>query len=392
MEFVEELKSLSHRIETIKDSIKTEEATKLSLILPFFKILGYDVENPNEFCPEFVADVGAKKNEKVDYAILNNGIPTIIIECKWCGYKLDQHMEQLLRYFSFTAAKFGILTNGIIYRFYTDLKETNHMDLVPFFELNMLNLKDNDIQELKKFCKNNYDSEHIFSTAEVLKSTGLIKNYLMSEIENPSEDFIRLILSKIDDTTINKKVKTKKLLEKFTPVVKNTFETLINDLVNKKISSALTPNSPEKMEELTSDIPQKRVISEDELSAFHIIRGMFAGLIPFEDIVYRDTESYFGILYKNNNRKPICRLILDKKNKQIMLPDADKNFTRFYLESINDISKYKEQLIESAMNYVLQPTSHKEILKTKWGNYIMPNPYKINFIKGPRIDLERIEE
>ena len=138
-----------------------------------------------------------RKAKKVDYAILDNGQPTILIECKSCSEQLDKHSSQLFRYFGVSPAKFGILTNGIIYRFFTDLEESNKMDLVPFLEINMLNLKDSSINELKKFAKENFDKEKIFSTVEELKYSSLIKGLLSREYETPSENFIRFILSDI---------------------------------------------------------------------------------------------------------------------------------------------------------------------------------------------------
>lgn len=218
MEFNEIIKQFSERIIALKDNVSTEEATKMSLVVPLFQILGYDVFNPSEFCPEYVADVGIKKGEKVDYAILDNGQPTILIECKSCSEQLDKHSSQLFRYFGTSPAKFGILTNGIIYRFFTDLEESNKMDLVPFLEINMLNLKDSSINELKKFAKENFDKEKIFSTAEELKYSSLIKGLLSREYEAPSENFIRFILSDIYEGQKNQKI-----IEKFTPVVKELF-------------------------------------------------------------------------------------------------------------------------------------------------------------------------
>ena len=161
MEFNDVIKQFSERILSLKDTITTEESTKMSLVVPLFQLLGYDVFNPNEFCPEYIADVGIKKGEKVDYAILENGQPNILVECKSCSEQLDKHSSQLFRYFGTSPAKFGILTNGIIYRFYTDLEESNKMDLVPFLEIDMANLKDSSINELKKFCKDNFDKDKI---------------------------------------------------------------------------------------------------------------------------------------------------------------------------------------------------------------------------------------
>ena len=349
MDFTESIKQFSERVSMLKDTVSTEEATKMSLVVPLFQILGYDVFNPSEFCPEYVADVGIKKGEKVDYAILDNGQPTILIECKSCSEQLDKHSSQLFRYFGASPAKFGILTNGIIYRFFTDLEESNKMDLVPFLEINMLNLKDSSINELKKFAKENFDKEKIFSTAEELKYSSLIKGLLSREYETPSENFIRFILSDIYEGQKNQKI-----IEKFTPVVKRAFSSFVNEIVNSKISSALADDY-DKDEESEPEIKEpvsKIVTTEDEIESFYIIRGLLAGIVPVEDIVHRDTESYFGILYKDNNRKPICRLNLDARNKQLLIPDANKKFERIYIDSLNDLYKYKNRLIEVVKRYM----------------------------------------
>lgn len=353
MEFADAIKQHAERVNTIKDTISTEEATKMSLIVPLFQIMGYDVFNSLEFCPEYTADVGIKKGEKVDYAILDNGQPSILIECKSCAETLDKHSSQLFRYFSTTPAKFGILTNGIIYKFYTDLEEANKMDLVPFLEIDMSNLKAFSISELKKFCKDGFDQDKIFSTAEELKYTSLIKDVLLSEQDNPSEDFVRFMLNKVYDGQKNHRV-----IEKFTPVIKKAFSSFINEIVNNKISSALTdekdePEVAEAIENLPEVAASKIVTTEEEIEAFYIIRGILAGNVPIEDIVYRDTESYFGILYKNNNRKPICRLNLDRKNKQLFIPDESKKFSRYNIKSLNDLYQFKAQIIEVAKRYIV---------------------------------------
>lgn len=355
MDFAESLKQFSERVQKIKDAVETEEATKMSLVVPVFQILGYDVFNPMEFCPEYTADVGIKKGEKVDYAILEEGNPIILIECKSCSEQLDKHSSQLFRYFGTSTAKFGILTNGIIYRFYTDLEESNKMDIVPFLEIDMTNLKEPLINELKKFCKESFDKDKIFSTAEVLKYTSLVKNELSQEYENPSEEFVRFILNRIYDGQKNQKV-----IEKFTPIIKKAFSSFVNEIVNSKISSALTKDSQEETTEESSDAPaedsdvenSKIVTTEEELESFYIIRAMLSDTVSATDIVYRDTESYFGILYKDNNRKPICRLNLDSKVKKIYIPDENKKFAKHEIGSVVDVYKYRDALVEVVNRYV----------------------------------------
>lgn len=354
MDFNDTMKQFSERVSVLKDTVATEEATKMSLVVPLFQLLGYDVFNPLEFCPEYIADVGIKKGEKVDYAILENGQPNILIECKSCSDQLDKHSSQLFRYFGTSPAKFGILTNGIIYRFFTDLEESNKMDLVPFLEINMTKLKDSSINELKKFCKDAFDKDKIFSTAEELKYTSLIRGVLASEFDSPSDDFVRFILSKVYDGQKNQRI-----IEKFTPLVKRSFSSYINETVNNKISSALSKDTEETKSPEADTVTivaeeqvSKIVTTEEEMEAYYIVKGILAEIIPVEDIAHRDTESYFGILYKDNNRKPICRINLDKKNKQLFIPDANKKFERFYIDTPSDLYKYKQQLLEVAKRYL----------------------------------------
>ena len=133
MDFKDEIKQLGDRINKLKDQILTEEATKHAFVMPFLKALGYDVFNPSEVVPEFISDIGLKKGEKIDYAIMLNGTPAILVECKHWTQNLNLHDGQLLRYFHVSKAKFGMLTNGIIYRFYSDLVSENKMDEKPFF-------------------------------------------------------------------------------------------------------------------------------------------------------------------------------------------------------------------------------------------------------------------
>ncbi len=347
MDFNEQLNNYSNRTQQLKSQLITEESTKTSLIMPFFQMLGYDIFNPLEFCPEYTADVGIKKGEKVDYAILKDGNPVILIECKSCNETLNKHSSQLFRYFGTTSAKFCILTNGIVFQFFTDLEEVNKMDLTPFLEINFENLKDYQINELKKFRKTDFDSDRITSTASNLKYTSLIKDFLQQQIDDPNDDFVKYVTGNVYDGP-----KTQKILEQFSPLVKKSFASLINELVNKKISSALDKNEDSEPVE-DEIIPKSKIITtEAEIESYYIIRGMLAGTCNVEDVTYRDTESYFGILFTNNNRKPICRLNLDRKNKQLFIPDENKKYERIYIDSLNDLYKYKSRLIEVVKRYI----------------------------------------
>lgn len=361
MDFIDKLKQFANRAETMKDTLTTEEATKMSLIVPFFQMLDYDVFNPNEFLPEFTADVGIKKGEKVDYAILRESQPIILIEAKSCNEKLEKHDSQLFRYFGTTKAKFAILTNGLIYRFYTDLEEPNKMDEKPFLEIDILNLKEYHVSELKKFQKNNFDIEEIFSTASDLKYSNEFKTIFSNELQNPSDDLTKLFLSHVYSG-----VKTQNVIDRFKPVLKKSLNNYINELMNDKITSALNQNNDtvssnniisNSIDESKVSLPVEKSINKEivttneELEAYFIIKNMLKEFVSMDDITYRDTVSYINILYKDNGRKWICRLILTDTQKQLFIPEEDigengkKNATKYQLENIYDIEKYKNELV-----------------------------------------------
>lgn len=361
MDFIDKLKQFSTRVKKLKDKITTEEATKTSLIMPFFQLLGYDVFNPDEFLPEFIADVGIKKGEKVDYAIMQDGEPLILIEAKECNNEnLGKCTSQLFRYFGTTKAKFAILTNGIKYMFYTDLEELNRMDAKPFFEFNILDIKDSNVNELKKFKKENLDVETILNTASELKYTNEIIQLMNNQFQNPSDSFINFILGEIYSGR-----KTQNVIDKFRDTIKNSLNQFINELMSEKFKSVLEKQSNEKeklnneenKEEANKEVNKeneksKIITTLEELEAFFIIKSLLHKVIDVERITYKDTQSYFAILLENNTWKWICRVYLRENAKFITIPDSNKNEIRYDLNTIHDIYNYKDKIEEVVKRYI----------------------------------------
>ena len=342
MEFEEKLNQFVERVKKIKDSINTEEATKTSLIMPFFSLLGYDVFNPNEFTPEYTADVGIKKGEKVDYAITINNELTILIEAKSINENLQKHSSQLFRYFGTTNAKIAILTNGITYKFYTDLDETNKMDSTPFLEINLLDLKETDFNELKKFCKESFDINTVISSASNLKYANSIEKILSEEFSNPSDDFIKLILNK----GVYDGVKTQNVIDKYKPILKKSISHYINNLINQRRQSAIHNSSTEASEEISVDITDENniVTTNEELESYYVVKSILSEFVNPSELYYKDTYSYFGILYENKVTKWICRVYLKESVKYVIIPDKDKKEIRYEIDNVSDIYKLKEQL------------------------------------------------
>ena len=357
MDYQDGLKALSEKINKYKDNINSEEATKTAFIMPFFDLLGYDTYNPTEFVPEFTADVGLKKGEKVDYAIMRDGSPIILIEAKACNVYLHNHDDQLLRYFHTTKAKIGILTNGVIYKFYTDLDEPNIMDSKPFLEIDLLNMKDNEIVELKKFFKSNFDMSDILSTAEELKYSNSIKKVFQQQIDSPNEAYIDFFINHVYDGK-----KTKAVREKFQGIVKKSVNEVLNDIIRTKLENALNAknqstashvNSAENL--IESDSHEDKIITTDEeLLSFNIIRSILSEYIEVNRLSYKDTTNYLNILIDGRTTKWIARMYLNSKNKYISFPlfDGSAKEEKIQIEKIEDLFKFRDRLCDALTNVV----------------------------------------
>jgi len=358
MDFIDQVKQFSKRVESLKDGLSTEEATKTAIIMPFFSLLGYDVFNPEEFVPEYTADVGIKKGEKVDYAIMSEGLPVILIECKWIGEPLEKHDSQLFRYFGTTKAKFAILTNGQYYRFFTDLEEANKMDEKPFLEINILDIKENQVVELKKFHKSQFDINNIFNVASDLKYSNEFKIKLSQQLQQPNDDFVKYFLMGIYDGKFMQSV-----VDRFRPVLKKALNDYISELMNDKIKNALGASAEfesltEAQVETDNDIKaepettSKIVTTEEELEAFYLVKNMLRSYVPVEDITCKDTESYFSVLYKGKTTRWICRFYFNSSKKYLAIPDENKKEIKHPITGIYDIDNYKEEIVNSLNKYI----------------------------------------
>ena len=357
MEFTERLNALSNKIKQQLDVINTEEATKTAFVMPFIhNVLGYDVFDPSEVTPEFVCDVGTKKGEKIDYAIMKNNDVQILIECKKIGEPLNiNHASQLFRYFHVTNARISILTNGQNYKFFTDLDAPNKMDEKPFLEVDLLDIDENIIPELKKLTKSSFDLESIINAAGELKYVSQIKKILHSQLNNHEDDFVKFFASRVYDGILTQKVR-----ESFFNLTKKAASQYINDQVNERLKSAITgitpaiidtPNESSQIEEDEHKDESDVVTTLEELEGYHIVKAITRAVLEAPRITHRDTKSYFGILVDDNNRKPLCRLHFNRTQKYIGLFDIEKNETRHPITTVDDIYSFADILKATAPLY-----------------------------------------
>ena len=360
MELIEKLNNLASKIRQQGAAIQTEEATKNAFIMPFIAtVLGYDVFDPTEVMPEFVCDVGTKKGEKIDYAILKTGNVQILFECKKLGEPLNiNHAGQLFRYFHVTSARIAILTNGQVYKFFTDLDKPNKMDEKPFLELDLLDIDEHVVPELAKLTKVAFDVESIISAAGELKILGQIKRLIASEFTTPSDDFVRFIATHVYEGTITSRVR-----EQFAELTKKATAQYLSDQVNERLKSAISGTKPiaapvaDAAQESSIDAPKDEPAEDkvnttlEEMEGFHIVKAIVRSVIDVKRIAMRDTQSYCGILIDDNNRKPVCRLHFNRTQKYLGLFDQEKNETRHPIESVDDIYSFSDQLKATASQY-----------------------------------------
>lgn len=356
MDFKDSIKQLADKVVQLKEGILTEEATKNAFIMPFINALGYDVFNPLEVIPEMDCDLVKKKGEKIDYAIMKNGTPIILIECKHWQQDLSLHDTQLKKYFVASKAKFGLLTNGIRYLFYTDLENRNIMDEKPFLELDITDIKDYQLEELKKFHKSYFDIENILNSASELKYSNELKKIFAEEIVNPTPEIVKYFTKKVYDGIITAKVQ-----EQFSELVKRAISSYINELISKRLKTALSSEEQREASETTASQEQSDTVSvnddgivttQEELDGFNIVRAIVRKSIDVSRVIYRDAITYFTILLDDNNRKPICRLYFNAKSKKyISTFNANKVETKHEITDLNDIFNFEKELCEVIKAY-----------------------------------------
>jgi predicted type IV restriction endonuclease len=365
---VERINVITTKLCAIQAAIVTEEATKNALVMPFIsQVLGYDVFDPSEVIPEFVADVGTKKGAKIDYAILKDGAIQILVECKKLNEPLCiNHASQLYRYFAVTSARIAILTNGREYQVFTDGDRPNVMDSKPFLVLDILDVDRTLVPEVAKLSKESFDVDSIVSAAEELKYVGQIKRLITSEFKEPSDNLVKLFISRVYEGKA-----TQRVVEQFRNLVTKAYAQFIADQVSDRLNSALGEDSrvvaapaAESTSPATSTSAEGKsdgdgiVTTAEELDGFNIVRAILAKDIDPTRVAYRDAKAYLAILLDDNNRRPLVRLHLNGKSvKFITTFENCKEGERHEITSVVDLYKHADRLLTTLGNYARSPAT-----------------------------------
>lgn len=350
MDFSEAITALAERAQKIKVSLETEEATKTALVMPFIQALGYDVFNPLEVVPEFIADVAGRKGEKVDYAIVQEGKPIMILECKCCGMTLDDiKREQLHRYFLTLDSCIGILTDGIRYLFFSTGEDGKNMDATPFMEFSLEAPDPALIPELRKLCKGKFDLQKTLDTVNELKFNRQIKLLLTKNFDAPEENFVNYFIREANVRA------TQKAIDLFRGYVKRAFSEFVNEQIDARLKSALTAAPRGEVHTPAPEIeaPESKIVTtETEWQAYYLVKSILMGTVDPDRVVIRDTVGYCNVLLDDSRLKPLIRFYFNIPEKlSIELIGPGKERIPYPITKIEDILQYAEVVRATACRY-----------------------------------------
>lgn len=359
MEIAKNLSKIADSIDGLKSSLQTEEATKMALILPFIKALGYDVFNPMEVCPEYDCDISKSKGEKVDYAIFKDDSPILVIECKHWNQNLSIHNAQLSRYFVSTDARFGLLTNGIQYNFFSDVEKPNIMDSTPFLSFDIRKLNTDEISILSYFTKECFSINHTFNIARKWKYRNIVRELMIQELKEPSKALSKIIASKIDNGCFGSKAlsEIRELIKDFGLQLISVFSDSKNKMpcISHEKETHSTSSISVLQEEKIHDEVKIQKHYNNSLRVLSILNELLAENIGNHSLHIRIWKEDFSIVLDDTSWCWMARFRTTWAGNRMYLHLNGSTFSKkevIMLQDIEDIRNYKERVIESFIRAV----------------------------------------
>ena len=345
------LEELQTAAERYKDSNLNEAQIESAFIRPFIVALGYDDRDAFEVVPQYSTAFGDTRKFKVDFALVLDDSPAILIEVKKQGHPLNDRPDQLAFYVNSTDARFGIYTNGIVYKFFSDLDEEKKMDVRPFMEINLAETDEMSVKALGRFTKDAFKVDRAVEAAGTLKYTRGMRQVLARNYDDPDDEFIQWLGKRVYDGKFSKKVK-----DHFTPMVRNAFRGFVNDRANMALQNAMKKDidgsdvpEEEVDEGVASEGEDKGIITTAEeiegwMIAKSIIGTTLRAQVDPSRVGYRDYKGFFTILLDEKRSQEICRFYFNSSNKKVRVFDGEGNQVTHSIESLDDIYQFSEQI------------------------------------------------
>ncbi|WP_153117393.1 type I restriction endonuclease [Rhodocyclus tenuis] len=331
MEFAERMKSHIAHVRNVSEHCDSEETTKQALILPVLDALGFSPFDPLKVRAEFAADFpGVKFNERVDYSLFCNGVPVMFIEAKSVKENLTNHAPQLSRYFnSVPEVTIAAITNGREWRFFTDLVAKNVMDKEPFLVVDFSRISNGDIEQLARFRHDQFQPDALRTLAEESVYLAAFKDVIKKSVLDCSDDFVRFVAN---HSSIQRTL-TVRFVEAITPIVKQAVAQSMSERVAHSFAEPVTPAAPDQPAAASSvevsatddyvDPHNPRIVTtEAERRIFAIVSDIVGDAA---ELVGKDTETYYSVLYQGKVNRWLLRYFGARKNPgvQFCVPLTD---------------------------------------------------------------------
>jgi hypothetical protein len=238
------------------------------------------------------------------------------------------------------------LTNGVIYKFFSDIEQPNKMDAQPFFTLSLDAIRKSDVRVLESFTRTGFDIDAIVREASNLKLESLVRKELESEMATASEEFARLIAKRVSSGQVTSQVK-----DNFTRLIANSFAAIVRDHVNDRLTSALNATAVPEPDNGHATSPEEVITTEEEVSGFRIVQAIVSKLVDPKRVFMRDAKSYCAVLLDDNNRKSVARLHFNGITTKYVGTFVGQAETRNQINDLTDIYKLSSQ-IEARINEI----------------------------------------
>ena len=336
MGFEHDLNELADRVRTLSPTITNEEATKHALVLPFLRTLGYDVFNPEEIAPEFRAEGGTKPKDKVDYAVILDGKPRVLVECKAVGENLASDHGQLYRYFGATPAHFGILTDGVEYWFFSDTVQPNVMDTEPFYEMDLREIIDSDVRCLTSFRREHFDERAALAEAEQMRWTQSVQRLIAAQFERPDDELVRWFARKVHGGRY-----TTAVADNFRSIVRLGFNQEVSDRVKRVVERSLRDSSG-SVQQAEGDTDIAAALSDAD--ALRIIQSSVADVVSPNRISLREAKKYGKVLLDDSPTLVVAKLYLGNPNDLAFTIGNGWRSAAYGIESVEQIADWGDEL------------------------------------------------
>lgn len=314
---LEKLIEHAQHIKEVSKYCTTEETTKQALIIPMLNILGFKTHNPKMVKAEYISDfMGAKSGERVDYALFCDDIPVMFIEAKAISQDVDQHCPQLARYFNATPeVTIAAITNGIEWRFFTDLTHKNVMDKTPFLSVNLLEPTLEMAENLFRFQYKQFKPDALRVLAEETIYLDMFSISVKESLKKVDDDFVRFIANK---SKVNRQL-SQKFVDQISPIVKKAVQKAMSEMVINSLTEQ-QPKENEASDDVYAPIVDPNnpniITTYNERKIFEYTKSILG---DESDIIAKDTASYYSILYQGKVNRWLFRYN-DKQVQSIILP------------------------------------------------------------------------